>query len=202
LSAIDGQLRRTGGDRFGVADIAVFLRLHRTGSDPIEATLREPFGAHRRQSSLKVDRCPGIGIGARTVIGAIRFLPRRGIERDFAKRDTNIRPARRRTVNLVRADNRAGGYFTRASGGLRLDRHWRLLIVTFGHAGWKESPWRWLPFLRRHDPVQVQGFPHRRLVPVSRPLSPIGGAPLGRAGRWPGWGRVSNVWRLGWTMRP
>jgi hypothetical protein len=30
------------------------------------------------------------------------------------------------------------------------------------------------------------------LVPVLRPLSPVGGAPLGSPARWPGWGRVSN----------
>lgn len=48
------------------------------------------------------------------------------------------------------------------------------------------------PSLRRHDPVQVQGFPRRRLDPGSRSLSPVGGAPLGEQGEWRGLGWESN----------
>ena len=115
LAAIDRQVGRTGRDQLVVADIAVVLGLHRAGGDALEAAFGEPFGAHRRQTGLQVDRHAGVGVGARAVVGAIRFLARCRIERDFTERHANVRPARRREYRSC-ASRRSGRWLLHSGG--------------------------------------------------------------------------------------
>ena len=183
LAAKDRMLGRAGRDQAIARGAAVVHVLHRAGRDAFEAAFGDPVGAQRRQAGLQVDGDGGIGVGAGGVVGAIRLLARGGIQRDLAERHGDVGTAGGRGVDLAGAGDRAGGDAARAGGGLRLDGHGRLLNRTPGLAdGGRAERSQRLPSLRRHDPVQVQGSPCRRIGAGSwRYLSPFRrGSP-----RWP-----------------
>ena len=174
LAAEHRMIGRAGGDEPVAGGAAIVHILHRAGGDARKAAFRNPPGAQRRQAGLQVDGDRGIGVGAGGVVGAIGFLARGGIERDLAERHVDVGTAHRRGVDLARAGDRAGGDAARTRGGLRLDGHGRLLNRTRGRCRRRTGErLRRHPSLRRHDPVQVQGSPRRRVVRSWRSLSPL-----------------------------
>ncbi len=137
----------------------------------------------------------GIGVRAGGVVGAIRLLARRGLQRDFAERHGDVGTAGGRGVDLAGAGDRAGGDAARAGGGLRLDGHGRLLNRTHGPCGRRTGdcdrggtrPYAGMTRFR------FKGYRAAALDAGGGGISaPCGGAPLGSPVTCGGSGAVSN----------
>ena len=113
---------------------AVVLGLHRARRDPFEAAARDPLAPQWRQTGGQVDRHARVRVGSGGVIDLERGLPRSGVQRAFAERHQDIRPALGRDMDLSRTGDRPRGHAAWPRGGFRLDSHKRLLLGSLGAA--------------------------------------------------------------------
>ena len=172
---------------------AVVLGLHRTRVDACEAAFGQPVRAYRRQAGGKVNGYGRIGVDARCIVGAIRFLARRRVQRDLAERHADIGAAVGRCVDLARSGDRSGGDRIWPGGGFRLDRHGPLLVASRALGG---GTWRFRECSRPYAGMTRFRFKGHRAAALgcgSVGISaPVAGLPSVVVQDGMGWGRCQT----------